>query len=121
MSTELHTLQLQQLERIETVLKNMGCHYEIKQPDGVMRVHGAVNKAKRPRLYPHNETRNYYKPFVDDVQPGQVAYVPLDKYPSLYLQSHLCSYLTSKWGRGTYTTHTNTDKKHIEILRTEGI
>ena len=75
MTAELHAMQLSQLNRIEIVLKNMGCSYKIKLPNGNVIQSEPIKPAtpKRVRMYPYNEVRNYYKPFVADVQPGQIA------------------------------------------------
>ena len=123
MTVELHALQLAQINIIEIVLKNMGCSYKIKLPNGNVIQSEPIKPAtpKRVRMYPYNEVRNYYRPFVADVQPGQITYVPLDKYPPSYLQKHLCSHLCSIWGSGTYTTHIDADNNRIEVLRTDGL
>jgi len=122
MTTELHPMQLQQLDRIESVLKNMGCHYQIFLPNGQTRGELPAKQSKRaPKMFPHNEARTYYKPFVDDLKPGQVARIPLDKYPPDYLQGNVCAYLSTNWGKRTYTTAVNLDAHCLEVLRTEGL
>ena len=121
MTTELHPMQLQQLDRIESVLKNMGCHYQIFLPNGETRGELPVKQRKRTFQFPHNEARAYCRTFLDGLQPGQVASIPLGKYPARYLQGNACAYLSTIWGKRTYTTTVNLDTQCLEVLRTEGV
>ena len=122
MSAELHALQIQQLARIETLLTNMGCRFYILLPNGETR--GAIPTKPRTRaqaLFPYNEARTYYRPYVDDLLPGQAARIPFGKYPGNYLQGNLCAYLSTRWGKKSYVTVLNYDEQYLEVLRTEGI
>jgi hypothetical protein len=121
---KLTALQLEQIKRIETILTNMGCSFEIHSPDGVIfgglkKVNGTGKRAKR--RYPYGEVRGYIRPYIENVADGEAVKIPYGKYTPGELQSCVSSYLSSLWGPKTYITSQLTDADSLEVLRTGGI
>jgi hypothetical protein len=110
------------LDRITETLANMDCNYAITLPDGeeVTNIISAEPRRKRS-LYALGEQREYIKNFLSEVEPGQFAEVPFDKWPSANIQGGISAYCRALWGRGTFTTSINRANKTIEVLRTGGL
>jgi hypothetical protein len=72
---------------------------------------------KRSSPYPHGELTNYVTPFMADVKPDQVLTIPVGKYDAERIRSNACSWATTAWGKGTYSSTVPKDKKHVEIYR----
>lgn len=122
--TDLTKLQRDQLDRITTILTNMGCTFAIIMPDGNKLGDLDVVEKKRtraPSQYARNELRDYILPYIWGLLEGQIASIPHGKYDPVHLQSYLTSYACRIWGNGSYTTTINKDAKTIDILRTGGI
>lgn len=122
--TELTKLQLETLDRVETLLKNMNCRYVIRLPNGDKRAHNETfrNERKRaPRQFEYGEVRQYISPYVEALQPGQAVVVPCSKYGYNRIQSGLTNIAHHKFGSGNYVTTLRRDVEGVEILRTDGI
>ena len=97
----LSPLQMKQVQLIVTQLANMGCLYIIKLPDGQVLRNAAVksNKTGRSRsrsIHKFGEVRDYLKTYLDNIQPGQVVYIPAGKFTLKQVQSGSASYLNGK-------------------------
>ena len=67
--------------------------------------------------YPIGEVRNYILPFLENVQPDGVTSVPVGKYNPENVRGNACSWCTTHWGKGTYSSTYNKEKKTVEIYR----
>jgi hypothetical protein len=121
MTKELTKPQKDLLARIIAALENLGCTYTVTSPGGDTVTNTQSLRKRAPSLFPRGEVRQYYRPFVENLQVGQSAEVPFDKYRPEGLQSGLVSYCAELWGRGSATTSLNPEKGVIEFLRTDGI
>ena len=75
-----------------------------------------VKKKERKKRRPSGTFSNYFKEIgVDQLQPGDVACVPLKEFKKPELQSALSAYASTKWGNGSYTTHY--ENREIQIMR----
>lgn len=121
--SKLSDLQKAQVTRIVTVLGNMGCKFKITTPDGEVFAHKVEDKTSKrgPLKHPYGELRSYIRPYVENLNAGEVGYIPFDKYEALVVQSSAASFLTGLWGKGTYTTTIHRDKGYVEVLRTDGL
>jgi hypothetical protein len=125
---ELHPMQRAMVDRIVAALQNMGCQYSILLP-GSMELLSNVpdepepeRKSKRaPLKHPRGAVRNYYKPLLENVKPGDVVCIPFDRFDRNDLQSNIASYLTNEWGAKTYQTRIDDENKCVEVFRTGGI
>lgn len=125
---ELHPMQRAMVDRIVAALQNMGCQYSILLP-GSMELLSNVpdepepeRKSKRaPLKHPRGAVRNYYKPLLENVQPGDVVCIPFDRFDRNDLQSNIASYLTNEWGPKSYQTRLDDTNKCVEVFRTGGL
>ena len=74
-------------------------------------------KKKRASHYPHGEIRHYVLPFIKDIQPDQIARIPVDKYDFESIRGNTCSWCTTVWGKGTYSSAVDKEKRIVEIYR----
>jgi len=65
----------------------------------------------------HGVMREYVMPFIKDLQPGDITSIPMGKYPAESVRGNACSWCSTMWGKGTYTSSINHKNKAIEIYR----
>lgn len=108
------------LQRALQLLHSVGAKYKIVTPDGAE--YGDLELAKdkkSKRLHPLGALRNYYSPFIKDMQPGDVVQVPIGEYDMPRIQSGICAYAGSTWGNGSVVTRRDTLNNAIEVLRVQ--
>ena len=96
--------------------------FVIVLPDGTTITQGdlQLEKAKqrtRNLRYPIGSVCQYYKPYVADLQVGQMVEIPFDKFDPEPLRSGIASYCSKMWGNGSAMTAINRGKKCVELLR----
>lgn len=74
-------------------------------------------KKKRKSSLPHGEIRQYLLPILKDVQPDQVVTIPLRSYKAESIRGNACSWCTTVWGKGTYSSTVPKGKNSVEIYR----
>jgi len=74
-------------------------------------------KKKRALAYPHGEIRQWLLPILKDVKPDQVVSIPIGKYNAESIRGNACSWCTTVWGKGTYSSTVPKGKNAIEIYR----
>ena len=124
-------LKLRAVNEAMLVLRNLGCSYMVLDPQGVMHPHGDLSalmpqqkvKAKpMSTRAPRGSVLCYYKPLIDNLQPGDLVTVPYTsstgvKYPPKTLHSSISSYTNRTWGAGSITASFNHKAKQLEVLR----
>ncbi len=120
----LSPLQALQVEKIATMLQNMGCKYLIVLPDGVnlgntdaikVMVTKMTEKKKRPLQYPMGTWSNYIKPYLKDLKEGEVAVIPFGTFPPEALAKNVCATANGLWGNKSYICNVREDG--VEIMR----
>lgn len=103
------------------MLEASGAQFKVISPDGteygVLKVESPRKKKMNPdREY--GELRAYYDRFIDYNAPvGTVLQVPHNpKYKPEEIRGGLCAKLTTRWGKGTYTTAVAKNGT-VEIMR----
>ncbi len=125
MTDQLSKLQLALLANIEANLAGMKLDYAIRMPDGT--IHGDVdavrgkkkNKAERtraPLTFKYGEVVNYLRPQLSNLQPGQVVYVPYDKFGHKIIMSSVTSFVSREYGNGTYIAARCDVRQAVELL-----
>lgn len=84
---------------------------------GSLTIKNDKKKKKRASHYPHGEIRHYILPFVKDIQPDQVARIPVGSYNFESIRGNTCSWCTTVWGKGTYSSVVDKEKRTVEIYR----
>lgn len=109
------------IEKLLLGLKNLGCDYVVIDKDQNKYENGDVfRKAgikKRLLAHPFGTVKKYYLPFIENLQPGQSAIVPIGDFTFEVIQHGLSSTASHLWGNGTYMTTRNTEDKTVEIIR----
>lgn len=74
-------------------------------------------KKKKASQHPHGEIRQYLLPILKDVKPDQVVNIPVGNYHPESIRGNACSWCTTVWGKGTYSSTIPKDKSSVEIYR----
>lgn len=109
------------VEQAVRLLDATGSSYKIITADGTQFGKLEVVQPKKRNINKDREygaIRKYYDRFVQyDAQVGEVFEIPITKeFTSEEIRSGVCAKLSTRWGKGTYTTAITKDK--VQILRT---
>lgn len=115
-------IQLKELTRSIRFIEGVGCKYKIITPDGTeygdLEVKPTRGGKRASHKHPRGEVRGFYAPQIDlSAKVGTVQIVKIGDYEAEDIRSGVCSYLSTTWGKKTYTTCHGKDGKTIEILR----
>jgi len=115
----MHDIQLRSLKQWMAVMDKWGVQYKIITPDGQEfgALEVAAPRTRKAGLYPVNTLRDYFLPFIEKMEAGDVVVVPFGGFDGVPLRGSLAAWAVAHWGKGSATTHLNFDKKHVEILR----
>lgn len=111
------------LNKAITILQAMPVvKFVIVLPDGTTLTQGdlQLEKTKRkPRnlRFPIGSVCQHYKPYLENLEIGQIAEVPFDKFDAEPLRSGIASHCSKIWGNGAAMTVINRSKQCVEILR----
>jgi len=101
-----------------------GCAFKIVLPNGSLHEHDpnhwlnpakVVKRERKDR--PYGTLISYYKPFVENMQAGDVVVIDWGPFGRQELQSAVTAWCCQTWGNGSVTTVTNVDSKTLEVLR----
>jgi hypothetical protein len=67
--------------------------------------------------YPIGEVRTHILQYVENLQPDNIASIPVGKYNPENVRGNVCSWCTVKWGKGTYSSTYNKANQTIEVYR----
>ena len=103
-------------------LEAAGCEFRINAPNGESYGTLPVAEKKKKKMNPdreYGELRAYYDQYMKyNVAVGDVVEIPHSpKYTPEEIRGGICAKLTSRWGKGTYTTAI-TKAGTVQILRT---
>jgi len=92
----------------------------VVMPDGKEYAKGNLQsmKGKRgPPKHPFGSARFHYKPYLADLQIGNLIEIPYEKFDVQSLRSGISAHCCTIWGKGSAITAVNRSKKCIEVLR----
>ena len=107
---DLSTLQARGLVEFKVIDKEGGSF-------GGLVVEQPKKKVKNPSNLPHGTIRNYALTFVKDLKEDEIVSIPVNGYIVENLRGNICSWATTVWGKGTYTTTYNKETDSIEVYR----
>lgn len=115
--TELKKIGLQ---KTLDFLKAMNCCYKIIDEDNNLYTNIPADEVPKPpkraqSKYPWGTLSAHVKKYLGNVKPGEFAVLPPGKFDHKYIYRTASSYMSQKWGEGSYTSH-STDEG-LEILR----
>ena len=109
------------IEKLLQGLKNLGCSYVVidknKQKYENGSIFGKGKLKKRQFTHPYGTLKKYYLPFIERLQPGESASVPIAEFEFTEIQHGLTSTASALWGNGTYMTSRNVEGKCVDIIR----
>lgn len=106
------------VEQALETLSKLGCVYHA-QFNGKDYTNGqlATAKLKRASTTCYGDRAEHYKPFIKDLQPGDVVDVPFGNFHGADLQSSISAWAVSNWGTKSFMTTVNKKTKVVEVLR----
>jgi hypothetical protein len=120
------------IEESAEILRNLGCEYIIMTREGRVLEHGelparlrqqaAPATPKKPKRSSPGTFSHHYKPIIENLQVGTVAFVPFKTSTGVnlsvpQLNSAITAWMSNHWGSESSTTHINRKLKGIEVLR----
>lgn len=119
--SQFENVTLKAIAQAMHILQATKCAYKIVTVDGTVFAEGDVHAFQGHRMStqrPHGLIAAHFKPYLEPMKVGGVCEVPW--HPQIReddLQSAMSAWMSSKWGKGSYTTQKNNTKKVIEVLR----
>jgi hypothetical protein len=117
-------VQKQSLDRAIKLLTSLAANNDIRWAISVgEEAYGnsglAITKPAKSRggLYKRGETRDHYYPYLKDLQPGETAEIPFDRFDPATLSANVGSAAGVMFGAGNYVTCRVDTKQVIQVLR----
>jgi hypothetical protein len=107
------------IEQAIKLLKATGCQYKIidvaGNEYGDLKVVAEKGTKKRKSTHAYGSVTNHFKPYLKDLDVGDVAVVPIDKFEHASLLSCVAAWCVTNWGKGNARTCRSGDT--IQVLR----
>ena len=105
------------IEQAIKLLSATGCQYKIIDAAGneYGELQVVEKKKKRNGTYQYGELTNHFKSYVRDLEVGDVAVIPIDKFDYRNLIRCMSAWCNTKWGKGNVKTCRSGDT--IQVLR----
>lgn len=118
----------------ERLLKSLKAKYYIELPtgeqiwhdlDGYELVPSEPEKPARKKRemrsgQPFGAVTAYFRPYLEKCKSlGDIAEIPFSGYNPDHLRSAIAAHCSAHWGKGTYSSYLNREKKQIEVMRTD--
>ena len=114
-------IQKKAIEQFELVLIKAGAKYKIILEDGTQYGDLEVVEKKvikrRSSLLPFGTLSNYFKPYVANLDVGDVVSIPIDKFDPETLRGSVASWAVTNLGKGSVTTMVNHKLNQVDVLR----
>lgn len=105
------------LDRALTLLKSLGCAYEVQGPDGVVHKFGQKMVARRSWSDTGKAVGVVVRGALEGIEVGEVRSVPVDTLPINTVQNRCSTHMCNNFGAGSGITTLNRDKNCVEVLR----
>jgi hypothetical protein len=111
--------------QVENMLKALKAKYVIVLADGTVVEHGDLKfkapKVSKPgirnRTHPHQFFANYYKPYLQQMNVGDIQSVPVKDFDKQELQSAMTAWMSINWGSQSYSTQYDIKTDSIVVFR----
>ena len=115
-------IQLKELHKMVNYMTAIGCTFKVITPDGqefgTLEVVVHKPRTRGPLRHKFGAIAEWYKPQIDlDIEIGEVQTIKFGEFSPEEIRSGICSLLSKRWGKETYTTNVLADA--IEVLRTD--
>lgn len=117
----MSSIREKSLTIVLNILKGLDAQFCIILPDGTkmgdLEVQEKKTRARRPTLdgRKFGELAAYYKPFVQNMQPGEIIEVAYNSYRPDALAGSLTAWACNVWGKSSVITHKQAE--HLEVMR----
>lgn len=109
------------VEQALATLGKLGCVYHAqfngKDYTNGQLVTAKLKRTKRASSINYGSRAEYYKPFIKDLQPGDVVDIPFGDFYGYDLQSSIGAWAVANWGTKSFMTTVNKKTKVVEVLR----
>lgn len=103
------------VQKAIAMLQAANAQYSIVDEEG-KEYTNIVNK-RRKTEHPFGSVREHYKPYIQDMEPGDLVEVPNGNFPLESIQSGIVSWFCTTHGSGSCMTALNRSKNVIEVIR----
>jgi hypothetical protein len=115
-------IQLKELQRSINYMTAIGCTFKIITPEGeefgTLEVVVHKPRTRAPLRHRFGAISDWYKPQINlDAEIGDVQVIKFGGFLMDEVRSGVCSMLSKRWGKDTYTTNILADS--MEVLRTD--
>jgi hypothetical protein len=118
--TQIDSIQEVAINKAIQILVNMKCEFAVITPTGKKFGNLEVSEQNKRNLkYPMGTLKNYYHPYLKDLEVGAATFIPVGEFSADQLQSSLSAWCSTNWGKGTYATRTTERQSGlgVEVVR----
>lgn len=123
-SGPMSATQLRMMQRAIDILRNLPVQFVVVAPGDRVFKHGdwelvpkQQGKQQRVHKYERGAVRNHVRPYLENLQAGEVVKIPVGEFDVTAIQGNVSSYAHYLWGEGNYTTTRDRDHSYIELYR----
>jgi hypothetical protein len=119
-SPAAQAITLKAIEQAQTILHAVKAQFVIVLPDGTRFEHGELQvkePAKRLHKNPHGLFSGHYKPYLENLEVGGIAQIPVGSFVKNEFQSSLTAWMSANWGSKSYATQYDEKSNSIVVLR----
>lgn len=112
-------LRNEAIKRAVLLLQASKAKFKVIAEDGTeygdLAIAPPVSGIKRKRMFKSGELQAHYKPYLDKLEPGDLASIPILSYPPESLRSAITAAACNRWGKGSAMSCVRED--NVELLR----
>lgn len=123
-NTNLPSIVTRVINEATNKLLVSGCAFKVVLPNGEVQEHDPNNwlnpekKLTRQRKdRPYGTLCNYYRPYVENMQVGEVVVIPRREFTFVELQSAVTAWCGHHYGNGSVTSSKNVSNDTLELMR----
>lgn len=114
-------IQKKALFSLVAMLQKSNAQFKIILDDGTeygdLQVQPAKSCKRRPSILPRGTLKNFYTPYVSELDVGDVVAIPLANMDGESVRSSLSSWIHTNWGASGGSTMLNKTNNSLEVLR----
>lgn len=123
-SGPMSATQLRMMQRAIDILRNLPVQFVVVAPGDRVFKYGdwelvpkKQGKQRRAYKYERGAVRNHIRPYLDNLQAGEVVEIPVGEFDVAAIQSNVSNYARLLWGEGNHTTTRARDHSYVELYR----
>ena len=104
------------LQKAIAMLQAAGAHYKIIDEENIEHSNMPERKSRQYK-YPMGTLTRHLRPFVENMNVGDLVEVPASEYDLQSMQSSVTGWFCNNRGKGSCMTSQNRDKNVVEVIR----